>query len=119
MDLDGKAAVITGGASGLGKTTALIMASKGANLMIIVNQELGDKTVKLIENKGPRAAFMRADVCDSEQMKSAFAEIINRFGRFDILSNKAGITTPQPGFTRLPIFTGEKCYVRAKARETS
>ena len=35
MDLDGKAAVITGGASGIGKTTALITASKGANLMII------------------------------------------------------------------------------------
>jgi NAD(P)-dependent dehydrogenase (short-subunit alcohol dehydrogenase family) len=35
MDLDGKAAVITGRASGIGKTTALIMASKGANLMII------------------------------------------------------------------------------------
>ena len=35
MDLDGKAAVITGGASGVGKTTALIMASKGANLMIL------------------------------------------------------------------------------------
>jgi NAD(P)-dependent dehydrogenase (short-subunit alcohol dehydrogenase family) len=62
---------------------------------------------------------MRADVCDSDQMKSAFAETINRFGRFDILFNKAGITTPQPGFTRVPIFTGEKSYVRAKARETS
>src|SRR5215472_6411594 len=71
------------------------------------NQELRDKTVKLIESKGTRAAFMRADVCDSDQMKSAFAEIINRFGRFNILFNKAGITTPQPGFTRLPIFTGE------------
>jgi NAD(P)-dependent dehydrogenase (short-subunit alcohol dehydrogenase family) len=62
---------------------------------------------------------MRADVCDSDQMKSAFAETINRFGRFDILFNDAGIT-PQPGFTRVvPIFTGEKSYVRAKARETS
>jgi NAD(P)-dependent dehydrogenase (short-subunit alcohol dehydrogenase family) len=62
---------------------------------------------------------MRADVCDSDQMTSTFAEITNRFGPFDILFNKAGITTPQPGFTRLPIFTGEKSYARAKARETS
>ena len=62
---------------------------------------------------------MRADVRDSDQMKSAFAETINRFGRFDILFNNAGMTTPQQGCTRVAIFTGEKSYVRAKARETS
>ncbi|MBV8136385.1 MAG: SDR family oxidoreductase [Deltaproteobacteria bacterium] len=58
---------------------------------------------------------MRADVCDSDQMKSAFAEIISGFGRFDILFNKAGITTPQPGFTRLPIFTGGKVLCPSKS----
>jgi NAD(P)-dependent dehydrogenase (short-subunit alcohol dehydrogenase family) len=104
MELNGKAAVITGGASGIGKTTALMMAAKGANLMLIdVNRELGDETVKLIESKGGRAAFVAADVRNPDQMKAAFEETITRFGRFDILYNNAGIATPQPGFTRIAI----------------
>ncbi len=50
MDIAGKAAVITGGASGIGKTTALALAAKGASLMLIdLNPQLGDETVKQIE----------------------------------------------------------------------
>jgi NAD(P)-dependent dehydrogenase (short-subunit alcohol dehydrogenase family) len=47
-------------------------------------------------------------------MKSAFAETINRFGRFDILFNNAGMTTPQPGFTRVADFTGENFLCPSK-----
>jgi NAD(P)-dependent dehydrogenase (short-subunit alcohol dehydrogenase family) len=58
---------------------------------------------------------MRADVCHSDQMKSAFAETINRFGRFDILFNNAGITTPQPGFTRVADFHRRKVLCPSKS----
>ncbi len=102
MEIAGKTALITGGASGIGKTTARMLAAKGASLTLVdVNQQLGDETVKSIESGGGRAAFIRADVRDEAQMKRAFEETIARFGRLDIVFNNAGIATPQPGFTRI------------------
>jgi NAD(P)-dependent dehydrogenase (short-subunit alcohol dehydrogenase family) len=102
MDVAGKAALITGGASGIGKTTAMMLAAMGANLMLVdVNQQLGDETVKQIESEGGHAAFIKADVRDEAQMRRAFDETVARFGRLDIVFNNAGIATPQPGFTRI------------------
>ena len=104
MEITGKAALITGGASGIGKTTARMLAVKGAGVMLVdVNQRLGDDTVKLIEDQGGRAAFIAADVRDEGQMRRAFEETIGRFGRLDIVFNNAGIATPQPGFTRIAV----------------
>lgn len=102
MDINGKTALITGGASGIGKTTAEMLAAKGANLMLVdLNQQLGDETVKLLEGKGVRAAFAMADVRDEDQMKRAFDQTISRFGRLDILFNNAGIF--EPGFTKIAV----------------
>ncbi|HEY2107375.1 MAG TPA: SDR family NAD(P)-dependent oxidoreductase, partial [Candidatus Binataceae bacterium] len=102
MEISGKTALITGGASGIGKTTARMLAAKGANLMLIdVNQQLGDETVKSIAGEGGHAAFVRADVRDEAQMRAAFEQAVSRFGRLDIVYNNAGIATPQPGFTRI------------------
>jgi NAD(P)-dependent dehydrogenase (short-subunit alcohol dehydrogenase family) len=102
MEINGKTALITGGASGIGKTTARMLAAQGACLMLVdVNQQLGDETVKLIEGEGGRAAFVRADVRDEVQMKEAFDQAISRFGRLDIVFNNAGIF--QPGFTRIAV----------------
>lgn len=102
MDIKGKTAIVTGGVSGIGKTTARMLATKGANLMLIdVNQQLGNETVKEFEASGARAAFARADVRDEAQMRRAFEQTVSQFGRLDILYNNAGIATPQPGFTRI------------------
>src|SRR5579863_2143369 len=102
MEISGKTALITGGASGIGRTTARMLAARGANLMLVdVNQQLGDETVKSIEGEGGRAAFVRADVRDEAQMRHAFEQAVSRFGRLDIVYNNAGIATPQPGFTRI------------------
>jgi len=104
MEITGKTALITGGASGIGRTTARMLAAKGANLLLVdVNQQLGDETVKEMESQGARAAFVRADVRDEAQMRRAFDEAIARFGRLDIVYNNAGIATPQPGFTRITV----------------
>ena len=104
MEINGKTALITGGVSGIGKTTARMLAAKGANLLLVdVNQQLGDETVKMMENVGARAAFVRADVRDEAQMRHAFEQAISRFGRLDIVYNNAGIATAQPGFTRISV----------------
>ena len=102
MEINGKTALITGAASGIGKTTARMLAARGACLMLVdVNQQLGDETVRLIEGEGGRAAFVRADVRDEVQMKGAFDQAVARFGRLDIVFNNAGIF--QPGFTRIAV----------------
>jgi NAD(P)-dependent dehydrogenase (short-subunit alcohol dehydrogenase family) len=102
MEIKGKTALITGGASGIGYTTAEMLAARGANLMLVdLNQKLGDEAVKSMEAKGGRAAFVRADVQDEDQMKNAFDQTVARFGRLDILFNNAGIF--EPGFTKIPV----------------
>ncbi len=102
MEIKGKTALITGGASGIGKTTAGMLAAKGASVMLVdLNQRLGDETVRLIEGKGGRAAFVRADVRDEDQMRAAFDQAVSRFGRLDIVFNNAGIF--EPGFTKIAV----------------
>jgi NAD(P)-dependent dehydrogenase (short-subunit alcohol dehydrogenase family) len=102
MEINGKTALITGGASGIGKTTAGMLAARGACVILVdVNQQLGDETVRLIENEGGLAAFVQADVRDEAQMRAAFGQAVTRFGRLDILFNNAGIFAP--GFTRIAV----------------
>jgi NAD(P)-dependent dehydrogenase (short-subunit alcohol dehydrogenase family) len=104
MEIAGKTALITGGASGIGATTARMLAARGANLVLVdVNQQLRDETVKAIEAVGARAIFVRADVRDEGQMRQAFDDAVGRFGSLDIVFNNAGIATPQPGFTRIAV----------------
>jgi len=102
MEINGKTALITGGVSGIGETTAGILAARGANLVLVdVNRQLGEKTTKSFENKGGRAVFVHADVCDEAQTKAAFDQAVSRFGRLDIVFNNAGIF--EPGYTKLPV----------------
>ncbi len=104
MDIRGKAALITGGVSGIGLTTARMLAAKGANLTLVdVNEKLGDEAVKSMESAGAKAVFVRADVRDEAQMRDAFDQTVNRFGSLDIVFNNAGIATPQPGYTRIKV----------------
>jgi NAD(P)-dependent dehydrogenase (short-subunit alcohol dehydrogenase family) len=104
MEISGKTALITGGVSGIGLTTARMLAARGANLMLVdVNQNQGDEAVKSFESGGTRVAFVRADVRDEAQMRRAFEDAMARFGRLDIVFNNAGIATPQPGYTRITV----------------
>jgi NAD(P)-dependent dehydrogenase (short-subunit alcohol dehydrogenase family) len=104
MDPAGKVAVITGGGSGIGRTTALRLAAQGASIMIVdLNQKMGEETVSLIEQKGARAAFAKAEVTDSEQMSAALQSALSRVSRLDILYNNAGLALPPPGFPKVAL----------------
>ncbi len=99
MDPKGKVALITGGGSGIGRTTALRLAAEGASIMVVdLDVRMGEESVSLIEQKGARAAFTRADVTDAEQMSAAMQAALSRFNRLDILYNNAGLALPPPGF---------------------
>ena len=95
MILDGKTGLITGGASGIGRATALAMAREGAAVMLgDIDREGGEGTAALVRDAGGRAAFCEADVTDEAAVASLVATTVDEFGRLDVAFNSAGIVAP-------------------------
>ena len=90
--LEGKKAVVTGGASGIGRATALALAEEGAYVVIVdMDEKKGEAVVKEILKKGGRAIFVRGDVSRAEDCHNAVDETVKTWGGVDILFNNAGI----------------------------
>jgi len=90
--LKGKVALVTGGASGIGRATALLFAREGAAVAIVDFDEPHARTaVQDIEAQGGQAIFIRCDVTRADECQHAVQTILERFGRLDILFNNAGI----------------------------
>jgi len=101
MEIKGKAAVVTGGGSGIGRATAQRLAAEGAAVMVAdINEAGAIETVKLIENAGGRAACVKTDVTDDSQAQKMLDAALEKFGRLDILYNNAGIAVGTPAFPR-------------------
>lgn len=95
MRLGNKTAIITGGASGIGRAAALRFAREGAQVVIgEINVDGGRATAELIEKHGGRAIFTELNVSDSKQMKELISVTVETFGKLDILFNNAGIGNP-------------------------
>ncbi len=93
--LSGRAAIVTGGASGIGRATALLLAKKGASVVVAdVDQQLGHRTVELIEGNGGKALFSETDVTNSEHADTMVQTSLDAFGGLDILCANAGVDTP-------------------------
>ncbi len=92
--LEGKVALITGAARGIGKAVALKFASEGANIAFtdLVIDELGEQTKKEIEAYGVKVMAIASNAADFQQAHDAVAQIVKEMGRIDILVNNAGIT---------------------------
>lgn len=92
--LSGKAAIITGATSGIGKATALLFAAEGADLIITGRRvELGQRLENEIRRKGSRCVFVETDHCQAADCSHAVERTLSEFGRIDILFNNAGIVT--------------------------
>jgi len=92
MQLPGKVALITGGASGIGRATALLFAREGATVAIAdLNAQAGGAVASEIAQSGGRAIFEPADVTDAEDCRRLAERTIREFERIDILFNNAGI----------------------------
>lgn len=90
--LDGKIALISGAARGIGAETARLMAEAGAKVAVgDVLDERGRETVRAIESAGGAAMYTRLDVIREEDWSAAIAAVTDRFGGLDILVNNAGV----------------------------
>lgn len=91
-DLDGKVALVTGAASGIGRSTAELYAREGARVIVSdVDESGGSETVRIIEEGGGEASFVRADVSDPSSCEELVRSTLDRFGRLDCACNNAGI----------------------------
>ncbi len=94
--LDGKAAIVTGGDSGIGRAVAALFAREGADVAIIYLNENEDaqETVRIIEGEGRNAVAIAGDLGDPAFASSAVAKIVEELGGVDILVNNAGEQHP-------------------------
>lgn len=89
MKLENKVAIITGGASGIGRGIALAMAKEGAHVVIVdINDEKGAATEKEL-NEISRGKFIKANISDREEIKRIVSETVQTFGQINILVNNA------------------------------
>lgn len=93
MRLHNKVILITGAASGIGKSTALLFGREGAQVIVNdLDEAKGIETVNEIIEGGGAARFIQADVTHSDSVKAMVEQIIQAYGRIDVLFNNAGIS---------------------------
>ena len=97
MDVNGKTAVVTGGASGIGRGIARCLAAAGANLVLAdIEQQPLDEVVAELEAAGTAAIGVRTDVSDLAQVQALADAAVDRFGSVEVLCNNAGVGLSAP-----------------------
>jgi 3-oxoacyl-[acyl-carrier protein] reductase len=93
LDLEGKVAIVTGGAQGIGKSIATQLALAGANVVIAdVMEEKAKSTAQEISQSGNEAISIGVDVSSLSSVEEIVKKTLDKFGRIDILVNNAGVT---------------------------
>jgi NAD(P)-dependent dehydrogenase (short-subunit alcohol dehydrogenase family) len=102
--LEGKAAVITGGDSGIGRAVAIAFAREGADILIAYLNEEEDArdTGRLIEAAGRRAVLVPGDVADPQHCRNIIASALEAFGRIDVLVNNAAYQMNRESLEDIP-----------------
>jgi len=104
--VEGKVALVTGGASGIGRGCAETLAREGATVVVTDLQD--DKGAALARELGNKAAYLHHDTTKEEDWVAVIGEIDQRFGRLDILVNNAGIAIGSPSITTMSLADWQK-----------
>jgi glucose 1-dehydrogenase len=109
LQLENKAAAITGSSQGIGRAIALAFAREGVVVTVDYRSHPDEvqEVVGEIEDSGEHALAVRADVSDPDDVKGLIRETVQRFGRLDIMVNKAGVEEKMP-FLKTPFEVYEK-----------
>ncbi len=101
-EMEGRVALVTGGASGIGRVTAQMFAREGAGVIVTTdaNVQGAEETVRLIREAGGVATFIKCDVSKAEDVESMVQKVVETYGRLDYAFNNAGIG---PDGKRVPI----------------
>ncbi len=99
--MDGKVILVTGGATGMGKETALLFAENGAKVVVVTSRNVsaGEAVVKQIKENGGEAIFIQCDISDEAQVEEMVARTVETYGRLDYAFNNAGVG---PDEVRIP-----------------
>ena len=91
--LKDRVAVVTGGADGIGRATAMRFAQEGAVVVIWdMNEEKGKQTVAEINAAGGKASFLKVNTSNFAEVEAASKKVVEQYGKYEILINNAGIT---------------------------
>jgi 3-oxoacyl-[acyl-carrier protein] reductase len=106
--LDGKVAIVTGAAVGMGREIAVTYAREGARVVVNYSKSAKDaeETADLVHQAGGEALLVQADVANDGQVRAMVQQTLDHFGRIDVLVNNAGITSRLP-FDDLEALTDE------------
>ncbi len=98
--VDGKVALVTGGAMGMGESHCLLLAREGARVVVTdINTEAGEATAQQIRDEGGEAIFIHHDVANEDQWQSVIDQAVAAYDKIDILINNAGIVISKPNET--------------------
>jgi NAD(P)-dependent dehydrogenase (short-subunit alcohol dehydrogenase family) len=125
MKLKSKVAVITGGATGIGRVSSQLFAREGARIVIVdINQNGGNDTVDIIKESGGEAVFVHADISSVTEIEEMINRAVSTYGHLDIFFHNAGVAGPgslestsEPDYDRTMAvnlkagFFGAKCAV--------
>lgn len=102
--LEGKVAIITGAAKGIGKSTALLFAKEGAKVVVSdIDEENGEKVAEQTKGEGGEAIFVKADASKAKDHEKLVSKTVEAFGKLDIAVNNAGIGGPLAKTAEYPL----------------
>lgn len=116
LKIKGKVAIVTGAARGIGRACAISLGQEGVKLGINdINEEDGNAFAKELQQMGIESCFVQGDVTSTDDVKTLFRTVHDRFGQIDILVNNAGISPKLPFYDITPEMFGHVLDVNLKS----